>query len=93
MEELTPGAGLAYALAFAPDGRTLVVGTRDGMVELWNVPGRREIAELKVHDSIVCGLAFAPDGRTLATIGIDGTLRLWDAPGFAQTDSCSERSG
>jgi WD40 repeat protein len=92
LEELTPGAGLAYALAFAPGGRTLVIGTRDGTVELWNVPSRREIGELQVHDSIVCALAFAPDGRTLATTGIDGTLRLWDAPAFADTDSSAEKS-
>jgi WD40 repeat protein len=74
------------SLAFAPDGRTLAVGTYDGLVELWNVPSRRELTELKVHSSVVFGLAFSPDGRTLATACVDGTLRLWDAPGLGETE-------
>jgi WD40 repeat protein len=78
--------GAVYALAFAPDGETLAVGSMDGAVKFWNIRARREVATLKAHDSVVCSLAFSPDGRTLATISVDQTMRLWRAPVFNETD-------
>ncbi|MGR4851310.1 nSTAND1 domain-containing NTPase [Streptomyces sp. LARHCF252] len=70
------------ALAFAPDGRTVVSGCADGTVRLWDVsaPDRPVPlgAPLPAHDGGTSAVAFAPDGRTLATGGEDDTVRLWD---------------
>jgi WD40 repeat protein len=79
------------AVAFSPDGRTLVtqrgVGDR-GAVRLWDVERRTEFATLTVNDSSeVADVAFSPDGDTLAVAaGIPtedfgepaGVVRLWD---------------
>ena len=92
VEYLPSGSGPVNCLAFAPEGLTLAVGTRDGWVNLWHLPSRHELFPLKAHRSIVHHAVFSPDGRILATAGADGKLRLWVAPTLAEADATpSER--
>jgi hypothetical protein len=65
-------------LAFAPDGRVLASGAADGMLRLWDVAQKREIASRRGHGSIIYSVAFSPDGRRLATGGWDSTVKLWE---------------
>src|SRR5262249_23243668 len=55
-------AGL-FALAVAPDGRTLAAGQGDGVVQLWDGPTGRLRATLEGHAEPVSSVAFSPDGR------------------------------
>ncbi|MFD5336439.1 nSTAND1 domain-containing NTPase [Streptomyces hawaiiensis] len=70
------------AVAFAPDGRTVVSGCADGTLRLWDVSTPERPAALsepvRAHGGGVHTVAFAPDGRTIATGGADDTVRLWD---------------
>jgi WD40 repeat protein len=54
------------ALAFSPDGRTLVSGARE-QVKLWNIAAQEELVMLEGHAGPVDHVAFSPDGSTLAT--------------------------
>jgi WD40 repeat protein len=84
-----PGQGYGtFAVAFGPDGKTLVTGGRDGLVKLWDVAGGRCLHTLKRHYSWVETLAVSPDGRTVASAGQDGLIRLWDAASGA--DACPQ---
>ena len=48
VEVLAPEAGNVWALDVSPpDGRTLAIGTQDGVLKLINLPTRREMAVLK----------------------------------------------
>ncbi len=75
--------GIMDAIAFAPDGRTLASGGRDGSVRLWNTATgaqRRSYRHPYRYRWTVEieSVAFAPDGHTLASASRDGAVRLWD---------------
>jgi WD40 repeat protein len=70
--------GLVGALAFAPDGRTLLSGSPDRTVRCWDVASGRELAAYDWQLGQVATVAFAPDGLTAAAAGEGGAIALWD---------------
>ncbi|MFE6848955.1 trypsin-like peptidase domain-containing protein [Streptomyces sp. NPDC057686] len=73
-------SGSVNAVAFNPNGRTLVTASADRSVRQWDTPTLNTLATpLLGHTGTVQSIAFSPDGGTLATAGSDGTARLWDA--------------
>lgn len=65
-------------VAFAPDGKTVALASREGSVQLWGVATGDLLAALKGHSGAVTAVAFSPDGRTLASGSADRTVRLWN---------------
>jgi WD40 repeat protein len=52
-------------VAFSPDGKTVVSGSDDRTVRLWDVASGAETAKLEGHSDWVNCVAFSPDGKTL----------------------------
>lgn len=67
------------AVAFMPDGQTLVTGGDDGLVLLWSRESGEQLRCIGKHNREVTVVAVAPDGRTVASGGNDRTIRLWNA--------------
>ena len=65
------------SIAFSPDGHTLVSGSSDTTVKLWNVEDKQLLQAMEGHTSPVYSVAFTPDGTMLASGGGDNTVRLW----------------
>ncbi len=68
------------SVAFSPDGKTIVTGSWDKTVKLWNLEGK-EIQTFKGHSSNVVSVAFSPDGKTIVTGSWDKTVKLWNLEG------------
>jgi WD40 repeat protein/serine/threonine protein kinase len=71
----------AWAVAFAPDGRTLATVGDFGQARLWDAVTGKKRASLDGHAALVSCLAYSPQGNRLATGSHDYTAKLWDAEG------------
>ena len=72
------------SVAFSPDNKTLLSGSHDGTLILWDVVTSRQLRSIEGHrhedhPAAVTSVAFSPDGKTLLSASSDKTLRFWDA--------------
>ncbi|HET9987243.1 MAG TPA: WD40 repeat domain-containing protein [Kofleriaceae bacterium] len=72
--------GRVRAVAFSPDGRTLVTAGDDSKPLLWDVATARVRGSLGDHPAPITSIAIAADGRTLATLAA-GRVELWTIDG------------
>ncbi|MBI3410133.1 MAG: hypothetical protein HY040_17460 [Planctomycetes bacterium] len=71
-------AGISH-FVLSPDGKTLVAGSLNGSVRVWDALNYKEIALLIENKKATSqNLAISPDSRTLFTSCTDGTTCLWD---------------
>jgi WD40 repeat protein len=75
--------GEVRSVAISPDGKTIVSGSEDGTVRLWDKAGNAIGQPFQGHKGEVRSVAFSPDGKTIVSGGQDGTIRLWDKAGNA----------
>jgi WD40 repeat protein len=76
--ELCQHSNSVFAVAYAPDGRTLAVaGLIQNFVEIWDIPGRCRIATLQANTGHL--VAFSPQGDLLATDSSLGGINIWRA--------------
>jgi RNA polymerase sigma factor (sigma-70 family) len=77
-KELPPCPQQGPCFAFTPDGRTLVVGGRDGALHLWDTATGTENVALPGAEEVIHSLTLTADGRTALTAHHGGALHLWD---------------
>jgi WD40 repeat protein len=84
-------------VAFSPDGRILLTGGSDKMVQLWDTVTGQWLALLE-HEHQVRAAVFSPDGTLVVTGSTDGTVRRWETatgrprpgpPGRHQAQVCA----
>jgi WD40 repeat protein len=70
-----PAVGTPLAMAFAPDGTSLLLAARDGVVG-WDIASRRQVAFFRWPVAEVEAAAFAPNGRAVAFGGGHGDVQV-----------------
>ena len=71
--------GDVSSVAFSPSSKTVVSGSQDGTLRLWDVETGQAIGgPWKGHTDTVSSVAFSPDGKIVVSGSEDTTVRLWD---------------
>ena len=65
------------AIAFTLDGKTLVSGSEDKTVQLWNTNGTKR-STLRGHQGWVTTVAFSSDGAIVASGDSNKVIKVWD---------------
>jgi WD40 repeat protein len=66
------------AVAFTPDGKYLLTGSRDKTIKLWDVASGRELRSFLGHQSTINDIAVSSDGRFFISSCADKTAIMWD---------------
>lgn len=53
---------------------SLLSGTADGGIRIWDIPAQRTLRRLEGHTGAVKGISFAPDGETCVSCSTDCTV-------------------
>jgi WD40 repeat protein len=74
------------ALAFTPDGRTLISGEEDGSIILYDATNAAVRTTLRGHRSSVRSVRVSADGRRLVSASTDLTALVWDLGRILEAD-------
>ncbi len=66
------------SVAISPNGQTVVSGSSDSTIKVWNLKTGQEICTLAGHSGSVRSVAITSDGQTVISGSHDKTIRLWD---------------
>jgi WD40 repeat protein len=76
-------ANSVFTVAYSPDGRYLLSGSRDAHLKVWEVTqGYQEVSSIIAHLFTINHLTFSPDGQFFATCSMDKSVKVWDARTF-----------
>lgn len=91
LDRLAGHEGPVMSLSFAPDGGTLVSGSWDRTVRLWNIFARTQTSEpLQLMADILC-VAVRPDSKQIAVTTLDGQLTFWSVSEATQQSGVDSR--
>ena len=80
MKSLNGHSNLVTSVAISPtpNGVTLVSGSFDTTLKVWNLATGKEIVTLEGNAGSVHSIASSRDGRTVASANGDKTIKLWN---------------
>ncbi len=71
-------AEIITCLALSPDGKTLVTGSKDRSIRVWDVNTAKVVRILQGHTHEITSLVFSSDGTQLASSSKDQSIRIWN---------------
>jgi hypothetical protein len=70
--------GAVTACAVTPDGRRIILASRDRKLKVWDLESGRVLATLDGHADRVTSCVQVADGRRVVSGSDDRTLKVWD---------------
>ena len=74
----TLDCGYALCLAFLPGDKIVVVGTREGTLEVFDIAASVSLDTIKAHERDIWSLQVSPDGKSLVTGSADKSAKFWE---------------
>jgi WD40 repeat protein/serine/threonine protein kinase len=88
------GQGQLSTIAFSPDGKWAVTGSRNGTAQLRDAATGKPLGRVMKHEGVIPLVAFRPDGAVVLTVSYDGTAQLWNsASGHPHGAAMDHRTG
>ena len=91
LDQLSGHEGPISTLAFTPDGRSLISGSWDRTIRIWNVFDRSQTSEALQLTSDLLRIAIRPDALQLAASSLDGQLTFWNLSSSVQESTLDGR--
>lgn len=85
-------AGEVNTVAISPDGKSIVSGSDDKTIKVWNLSSHALQRTLKGHQGWVYSVAISPDSQTIVSGSQDLTIRLWNLHSGQQIRSLTGHS-
>ncbi|KAF1912499.1 WD40-repeat-containing domain protein [Ampelomyces quisqualis] len=70
--------GYALCCAFLPGDKIVVVGTKDGDIELYDIAASSQLDKIPAHEGAVWTMQVHPDGKSLITGSADKSIKFWN---------------
>ncbi|SPN96866.1 probable DIP2 - Dom34p-interacting protein [Cephalotrichum gorgonifer] len=70
--------GYALCCSFLPGDQVVVVGTKAGELQLFDVASSSLLDTVEAHDGAIWSLQVHPDGRSMASGGADKAVKFWN---------------
>ena len=70
--------GIVLSVAISPDGETIVSGSEDNSLKIWNLETGELVRTIEGHSDWVWSVAISPDGETIVSGSYDKSLKIWN---------------
>jgi U3 small nucleolar RNA-associated protein 12 len=70
--------GYSLCTSFLPGDKVVVVGTKSGELQLFDVASAALLDSVQAHEGAIWSLHVHPDGRSVVTGSADKTAKFWD---------------
>ena len=76
---LSGHSGAVTSVAFSPSGQTLVSGSTDKSIRLWDAGSGQSLRTMSGDSETVSSVAFTPNGKRIVSGSFDRAILIWDA--------------
>jgi U3 small nucleolar RNA-associated protein 12 len=70
--------GFALCSAFLPGDKIVALGTKEGKLELYDLPSSSLVNTIDAHDGHIWGVHMSPDKKGLVTGSADKSVKFWN---------------
>jgi U3 small nucleolar RNA-associated protein 12 len=82
--------GFALCSAFLPGDKIVVLGTKEGELELFDLPSSEAVDVVKAHEGTLWSLQVASDGMGMVSGSSDKSVKFWNVQVVAEQVPDSE---
>jgi len=82
--------GFALCSAFLPGDKIAVIGTKEGKLELYDLPSSSLVDTIDAHESHVWATQVAPDRKGIVTGSADKSVKFWNVEVLTEDVSVPE---